>query len=302
MISFSLPSPSREGRTALIQVLVLVALAFAVFAPQLRSMATSAVTDLEAAHALAAPVLILLVLLQRRRLLAEHAAAGTWTGLALVIPGLLVLAAAIWPFNYGYARSLALIPVVAGVVVVAMGWGGLARSIPLILLLAIAIPVPARIYAYLIIRTETVTMETVAMLLDYLPGVLIDLDGQDFSYTRNGEAGTFALGEPHRGATIFMAYLMIGVYVTFMRVRPPWQIVALAIASAPILVICNAARLATWGAIAILAGSHPLDQMPRILATVAALLLAYAMFGVFAAVLARVIAEDEDPARAPKRT
>jgi exosortase/archaeosortase family protein len=292
----------RKARTALIQVLVLVALALAVFWSQLGNMASHVVTDFEAVHALALPVLILLVFLQRRRLLAESVTGNTWAGMAIVLGGLFMLAAAIWPFNYGYARWLALIPVIAGLIVVAAGWRGLWRSIPFLALLLVAIPVPARIYAFLIIRAETLTMETVAMLLDFLPGVLIHLDGQDFSYTRNGVEGTFALGEPHRGATIIMAYLMIGVFVTFMRVRPLWQIVALALASAPILIICNGVRLTIWGAFAIFSGSHPLSQAPRLLATVAALILAYVLFGAFARLLGHVIAEGDGAATARAST
>ena len=106
---------------------------------------------------------------------------------------------------------------------------------------------------------------------------------------------------PHRGATIFMAYLMIGAYVAFVRVRPVWQVIALVIAAAPILLICNATRLALWGVIAIYSGSHPLSQTPRILATVTALLLAYVLFGVFAWLLAHVFMEGDGPEAAPAK-
>ena len=292
-------APAWVARLALIQVLMLTMAALAAFLPEVRSMASLTVTDLESAHALAAPLLILLVFLHRRRLLAESVDRGHWAGLTLVVVGLIILAAASWPFNYGYPRWLALVPVIAGTIVVAAGWRGLRASLPLLLLLLIAIPVGSRFYAFLIIRTETLTMATAAMVLDALPGVMIALDGQDFSYTRGATSGTFALGEPHRGATIFMAYLIVGVYLTFMRVRPLWQIIALAIVSGPILLLCNLTRLVAWGTFAIYRESHPLSQTPRIIATVTALLLAYVLFAGCAWILRNMISDNDAAETAP---
>lgn len=299
-VTSDLESSAPSRRIALIQVLVLLGLIGGAFFPQLRNMASLATQDIEAAHAYAAPFLILIVFLFSRRSMSEALGSGSRWGIALMLLSLLVLTVASFPYNYGYIRWIALVPAAAGAVLAVAGRRVLLLSLPLLLLLCVAIPMGSRYYAFLIIKPETITLSTVADVLDRLPGVFVDLTGPDFTWARGGEEGTIALGEPHRGASLFFSSAILGVFLTFVRPRPVWQVAATAVAAVPILLVCNFSRLMTWGLVSIYGEAHPLSPVPRGAAVVVSILLAYVLFAVFLAGLSRVVVSDETiPAASP---
>lgn len=292
-VTSDLESSAASPRIALIQVLVLLGLIVGPFFPQLRNMASLATQDVEAAHAYAAPLLILIVFLFSRRSMSEALGRGSRWGIVLILLSLVVLTVASFPYNYGYPRWLALVPAAGGAVLAVAGRRVFVLSLPLLLLLLIAIPMGSRYYAFLIIKPETITLTTMADVLDRLPGVFVDVSGPDFTWTRGGEEGTIALGEPHRGASLFFSYAILGAFLALVRPRPVWQLAATAVAAVPILLVCNFSRLMTWGLVSIYGGAHPLSPVPRGAAAVVSILLAYVLFAVFLAGLSRVVVSDE---------
>jgi hypothetical protein len=289
-------------RRALVQLAVLLVLWAWAFRPQLAQFAERGLEDSNWAHLLAAPLVILILAARRRAWLAQCEWKGSAWGLVGVLGGVLVYAASIWPVEFGYTADLALVPVLGGLVLAAAGAGVLRRCLPMLLVVLLSIPIGQRAYAALIIRPETYTLATARFVLDQLPGVKVTLDGPDLHFARPGQAGVIALGESNRGVALVASCTVIGVCVTFCRIRPVWQIVALAAAAGPIVLTCNLMRLMTWGLMTVYGGALPDSSAPRAVAAVVALLLAWVAFGTASVLLdyfsAREPVEDE-PAPTP---
>ncbi|MHC5002722.1 MAG: archaeosortase/exosortase family protein [Planctomycetota bacterium] len=265
-----------------------------VFWPVLRSTITVSLSRPDSAHALAIIVMIGILVVQRRRLFADVCGPGSPWGLVLIILAIAGHALLTWPFSFAYPRFLAVVPALAGAVLAVGGWRTLIHALPMLLLVLIAIPIGTRYWASLIIRPETITLDAVRISLDMLPGVTVDLTGLDLTYERGGSRGTIALGEPRRGATLLLAFLTVGVFVTFIRVRPLWKVAVAALAAAPLVLLANYARLLIHGVVTIVIGADPLSPLPRAVATVLSLLLAYGLFVGLLAILDALVIE---PAR-----
>ena len=141
---------------------ILLGLCAWVFWRELANMTSIVPKSSEMAHALVAPIAILLLMYRRRVALAENVTKGSPWGIALLVAGLVMYAAATWPFSYGYARQLTIMPVLAGAVVVTCGWRVLKLSLPMLLLVLLSIPIGSRLYATLVIRPETYTIAATA--------------------------------------------------------------------------------------------------------------------------------------------
>jgi hypothetical protein len=283
-------------RTAGIQAFVLLALGVILFLPVLRLMYGTARWNPEAAHALAAPVLLLLLVYFRRDWIAAGLRRGSIWGVVLLLLAIGIYFLAKWPFNYALVRRTAIAPAAAGIVLAVGGWRVLWRCLPMFLLLLIALPTGTRYYAALVVRPETLTLQAVRATLDLLPGVMVDLTGLDLTYTQGSTKGSIALGVSYRGASLLPSYLSIAVFITFIRIRPWWQVVMMAVASVPLILFCNYARLLVWGLVTIYGDFGPLSTTPRVLATVLSIVLAYLLSILLLGIAQRILVAPPAPA------
>ncbi|MHC4210991.1 MAG: archaeosortase/exosortase family protein [Planctomycetota bacterium] len=281
---------SRNLRVAGIQLAVLIGLCLVAFRSELYAL-RAVYDDPDSAHGLAAPVIILVLLISRRRALAEQLSGGSIWGVVLLVCSVGAFSLATWPFNYGYPRRAAIVPAIAGAILAVGGWRVLKLCLPMLLILLIALPTGVRHYAVLIIKPETYTLGAVRATLDMLPGVFVELEGLDLSYFGARGSGTIALGEHHRGAGLLLAYLTLCVFVAFARIRPWWQVVTLGAVAPLIVLLCNYVRLLTWGLVTIYGGAGPLSPVPRLVSSTVGLLLAYALFVLVSVVLSRVLVQ-----------
>jgi len=263
---------------ALTRLAILLVLFVWMFRPELTRIILSAKTSSEWAHALAAPVMIALLAYHRRAALPRGFSKGSLWGGVLVILGLAMYAVATWPFRYGYVRDVAMILILAGIVLVACGWRVLKLSLPMLLLVMLAIPLGDRIYARLIIRPETYTIEATAAVLGRLPGVDTVIKGVDTFFESSSGAGVIALGQSNRGARLLPAFAMVGAFVVFSQVRSIWRLVFVGCATIPVILFCNFFRFLCQGLLQIYVVADPAGELLRNVSAVLSLLLAYALF------------------------
>ncbi len=269
---------TEEITGALARLFVLSALCVWAFWPELANIASLAPKTSETAHILVAPVAILLLVYHRRRALAKNLTKGSVWGAVLIVAGLAFYAGATWPFSYGYARSVAMVPVFAGAILAACGLRTLKSSVPMLLLLLLSLPMSTGLNARLIIRPETYTIATTAKALNQLPGIDTSIEGKDIFFSLSRSPGVIALGESNRGVRLLFAFGIVGVFVIFSRIRPPWRVVAALTAAVPIVLFCNFLRLLCWGLVVIYAGIGPANALPRNISAVSSLFAAYGLF------------------------
>lgn len=285
----SMPKPG----VGLMRIGILLALWLWMFLPSLRIFAETAYSSREWSYALATPLLTLLLLYRRRAILLDSISHESWWGLALLLLGLAGYAMMTWPFSFGYPRDLCIIVTLAGAILAAGGRKLLKHSLPILLLLALSIPISARIFSRLIITPDTMTLRLTQFMLDQLPGVNVILEGPDLRFTTSARTGIIAMGEPHRGASLLQAYLAIGVFIVFVRIRPAWQVLVMCIVALPITLLANWLRILTWGLMTLYTELDLASSIPRITATVGSLTAAYAMFAMILVILGGLLMESE---------
>jgi len=169
------------------------------------------------------------------------------------------------------------------------------RCWPMLLWVALCIPIPQRVYHELIVKPETYTLSMTQLLLDMIPDAAVELNGPNLSYLRRGgESGTIAAAEPHRGASLLLTYIGLGVFVAFVTIRPFWQVAFLAVAAVPIALACNWVRLLTWGIVTIYWQAAPTSAMPRVSAAIVSICLAYAMFACLGWLMNNLVTEEDE--------
>ncbi|MEW6252207.1 MAG: archaeosortase/exosortase family protein [Planctomycetota bacterium] len=296
----------QSGRIVAARVAILLVVLGWAFRPEVRGFFKTWTTASDWAHGLVLPLAIFLLVLRRWAALAAAVRRGSIWGIVLLLAALLVYGLCYWPFTFAYPRELALTVAAAGVILATCGWRVLKLCVPMLLLLLLSTPIGSRMYASLIIRPETATLALTHRTLDALPSVDVTLTGPDLDFRRGGARGTVALGESRRGAALLITYVFIGVFVAFARIRPAWQIVALAVAAVPVALFCNLLRLIGRGLITIYVEPDPLASWPRSVAAAGSLLLAYLLFAGGARFLSGLVqpagaAEDTDDALEPEQ-
>lgn len=263
---------------AVTRLVILLGLFVWMFRPELTRIASSAANTSDWVHTLIIPVMIVLLVYLRRAALVEKMSGGSPWGLLLLTAGLALYAAATWPFSYGYIRDIAMIPVLAGIVLVVSGWGVLGLSLPMLLLAMLAIPLGPRIYARLIILPETYTIQAVAAVLGALPGVDTVVRGVDVFFESDFGSGVVALAESNRGVRLLPAFAALGVFVAFSRIRSVRRLLMVACTAIPIILFCNFFRFLCWGVLNVYVADSPAGPLPRNASTILSLLLAYLLF------------------------
>lgn len=286
--------PSDRAKRALIQAVVLTALMICAFRGEAASILAQATTMVQAAHVLAVPVLVALLVYCRREVLVRDLRGGSAWGVVLIALAIGIYATATWPFYVAYVRKLQFATAAAGIVLATGGWRWLWRCGPMVLLMAVAIPVGWNTYSTMIIRPETLTMDVAARLLDALPGWGVTLHGTDLHCVHAGVTSVAGLGDPHVGCMAPVSLACLYLFVVFARVRPWWQVAIFAVVGGPLVLLGNLLRVLAHAWLTVSATAAPLDRMPRDAALVISLLAVYGMAVVIGFLLDRLLVDGDE--------
>src|SRR5258708_5226677 len=134
-----------EDRTSKVHLFLLVCLLGLLYGPVLSRLASQWAHDPNFSHGFFVPVFSLYVLWQERSRLSSLHPQPTWTGLWLVVPGLLCLVVGTLGAELFLSR-VSLVPVLGGLVALLLGWRFLrAVSFPWLFLL-LMVPIPALVF------------------------------------------------------------------------------------------------------------------------------------------------------------
>lgn len=272
------PDTRKEITVVLIKLVILFGLTIWAFWPELADLVSRLFKSSETAHVYAASVAILMLLYCHRDAFVKNLTEGSLWGVVLLSIGIAIYAANTWPFTFEYARNLAIVPVLAGVILVMCGWRILWLSLPILILIMISIPIGTRLYATLALRPEKYTIAFTAALLDQLPGIDTIIKGVDLHFISDQTRGVIGLGESNRGARLLLSFVTIGVFVIFSQNRSFWRLTAALIAFVPILLLCNLLRFLCWGLLMIYFDVGATSSLPRNVSTVCSLFMAYSLF------------------------
>ncbi len=282
-----------EHKVAIWRLVILLALCLWVFRGQWAYMARTVRGSSETAHSVLMPIAVALLVYLRRKQLASSLGAGSVWGIALILLGLVMHALAYWPFPYGYAHYVAIVPVVSGIVLLCCGRRTLRVCLPMILMLWLAFPIGSRIHASLALRPNVYTLRATGAALDMLPGVSASVDGSDLLFAHNDHNGVAGLGEANRGARLIFVYAAIGLFVVFSRIRSLGRLIVMSVLALPLLLFCNLVRFLLWAIVTVYGGFGPVSELPRDISTVLSLVFAYGLFAALCAIRLDLFVEED---------
>jgi exosortase len=278
---------------ALVQLMILLCLWLWAFHSELFYIIISGAKSSERSHALVTPFAVALLIYLRRDCLVNCTLKGTIWGLVVILGGMTVYAATIWPFGYGNARQVSIVIILARIVLVTCGWRTLQLCFPMLLLALIAVPIGAGLYTRLIIRPETYTIAASSVILGSLPGVETIVKGTDVLFSSAKNSGVIGLGESYRGVRLLQTFMMIGTFVVFSQPRTFWRLFWAALISLPIIFFCNLLRLLCWGLVTIYVDADPLSTLPRSISAAFSLFITYLLFVLICSVKLNLFVEIE---------
>jgi exosortase D (VPLPA-CTERM-specific) len=195
----------------------------------------------EYSHGWLIPLVTGFLLWQRRRRIWAARAAGSWTGVGLVASGLLILVLA-WMALMQMPQALALLVVLAGLGLAALGWRAMRLVWLPLLFLLFALPVPGTAYLLLSTKLQLLSSEIGAWMLQAL-GISVLLDGNVI------DLGVYRMqvAEACSGLRYLFPLSAFGFLCAWLYRAPLWARAVVFLATVPITVLTNSARIALTG-------------------------------------------------------
>lgn len=194
------------------------------------------------------PFSLYLVHLRKRQILAVKPA-GSYVGLAVMLFSLVAYIAFILA-KINTPQPLTMVPMIAGIVLLMCGWRILMLTAFPIAFLALSIPPPDRLYRELTHPLQQFAAAVSTAILNAFPHAIVEREGINITFfmTDTGKSGAFTVAGACSGMRSLMAFVALGMMIAFMRERPAWQRIAMAICVVPVALFCNCMRVIITGA------------------------------------------------------
>jgi exosortase len=246
-----LPPPTPLTFAAVAALLVL----FWVFWPTLAIMADRWSGDPRYSHGYLVPLFSLYLLWWRRASLDIAACKPDWLGLGLLLAGLAMRFSGTY-FYFEWLRAGAILPCVAGLVMLVGGRPALRWSWPAILFLIFMVPLPFRVEVALAHPLQRIATQASAFALQTLGFVAIP-SGNTI------RMGPVRLGvvEACSGLSMLVIFFALSTAVAILIRRPLYERIAVFLSAAPIALFANIARITVTGVLHKTVGPEIADRV-----------------------------------------
>jgi exosortase D (VPLPA-CTERM-specific) len=195
----------------------------------------------EYSHGWLIPAVTLFLLWQRRERILAARGSGSWTGVGLVVLGLLVLVLSRLAFS-AIPQAVALVLVLGGVGLAALGPAAMRYAWVPLLFLLFAVPLPAGAYYQLSTKLQLVSSWLGAEMLHAL-GISVFLDGNVIDLG----AMQLQVAEACSGLRYLFPLSAFGFLCAWLYRGPLWAKAMVLLAILPLTVLLNSARIALTG-------------------------------------------------------
>jgi exosortase len=220
---------------------VLAAAMLALYARVLLKLGHDWWTNPDFSHGFLVPLFSLYLLWHKRDKLQTMVRRQSWAGLAIIVPALMVLIVGVFGAELFLSR-VSLVMLLVGITLTFFGWEILKEvAFPLAVLL-LAIPIPAIIFNQITFPLQILASQLASALLP-LANVPVLRDGNVI----NLPAMPLEVAEACSGIRSLMSLGTLAVFYGYFLERKIWKRVVLALASIPIAVAANAARIVGTG-------------------------------------------------------
>jgi exosortase len=204
-------------------------------------------------HGYIVPLFSAYLLWSRRKQFPADAVRTNYWGLALIAPGLLLGLFGTYT-TFQWASQIAILPLLAGGVLLLGGWPVLRWAAPALAFLAFMVPLPYRVETTLSGPLQKLGTKTSVYLL------------QTLGYTPYSEGNVVILGE-HRigvveacnGLSMLLIFFALATAMAMISTKPLLDRLFLLVVAAPIAVLCNLLRITVTGLLYQVAGQKWAD-------------------------------------------
>ena len=197
-------------------------------------------------HAVLVPVIGLYYLYIHREDLLNAPTRHTWSGMLILIAGMLIFAYGIWPGQNDFVKDFGMVVAVFGVVLMLCGWGVMKVAwFPIVFLLC-SLPWPDQLYSQVASPLQHLAASVAVGTLRFCG---VEAYNNGTKITTMGVKGlrTLNVAEACAGLRSLMTFISVGAAVAFLSTRPFWQKVVVTASAVPIAVFCNVMRVAGSG-------------------------------------------------------
>ncbi|MBC8107859.1 MAG: exosortase/archaeosortase family protein [Anaerolineae bacterium] len=199
-------------------------------------------------HSIVIPIIGIYYLYVNRDELLRATVKPAWTGLFVMLAGILIAGYGIYPGRNDTVWDYGMVITLIGVVLLTCGWQVMKVAwFPLLFLFA-AIPFPGLIYSKMAMPLQNIAAKVAVVTLQ-LTGVDATVSGTKI-HMGNGimsPVRTLNVAEACAGLRSLMTFISVAAAVAFLSSRPLWQKLVITVSAIPIAISCNVMRVAGQG-------------------------------------------------------
>ncbi len=294
------------GKIGLIQTLVLGGLLFYLFWPSLEQVAFRRwIQDSDWSHGWLVPLFSLYFLHTRAGDLAAATRKTNYFGLAIVLLALVLYGITFTVLRTSYPRPLIFLIAAAGLVLFCGGWGVLRVVWFPIAFLALSVPLPDTYYVALTQPLQRIGAIVSSAILGLFPGLYTEVSGVVIDYSYKTVRDSLNVEQACAGMRLMMAFVTLGVAMSYLGDRPWWQRMLMLISCVPIAIFCNVIRVTLTGIFHVFR-DEPIGKSlhfetlsggtPHALLGIAMLPIALGLYALIGWVLANLFIDESEPA------
>lgn len=285
---------------AIWQIAIVGALIAGVYWQTIRAVLVARwISDGNWSHGWLIPAFSLYFLYLRRDELVRVQARPTMLGAVVLMLSLTWFFVFSWVYPIAYLQALSIVGTVFGAVLLLGGWPVTRLTWFPILFLLLAIPLPQRQYFELTFPLRAWASTAAAALLPmFIPGLHTEAQAVVIDYIApNGASGQLNVEEACSGMRLMMAFVTLGLAMSYLGDRALWQRLILVASCIPIAVVCNTVRVTLTGYFTITGREELAQGTPHQLLGIAMLLLALGLFAAIGYALDHLFVEGEESDR-----
>ncbi|MCK6482760.1 MAG: exosortase/archaeosortase family protein [Phycisphaerae bacterium] len=236
------------GTRGAVQIGVIAALIVWLYWDQVYRLVWFWRSELDWSHGFLIVPFSLYLIHQDRDRIAQARIQQCWSGAAMMAVG-------IWAYAFCvkntivYPQAMTMLVVIAGAVVLMVGWQVLRHTAFPMAFLILAMPPPERYYRSITQPLQQFAAAISDLALGLLPGVTMVRNGINLSAldVSGNELAQFTVAGACSGMRSLLAFITLGMMMAFLTPRPIWHRAVMVLIVVPVALFCNCIRVVVTG-------------------------------------------------------
>ena len=198
-------------------------------------------------HAICVPLIGFYYLFVHRDELLETKAYTAWSGLGILIFGILLFVYGIYPGQNDFVKDFGMVVALFGVVALLCGWRVMKIAWFPIVFLICAIPWPELVYSYIASPLQRLAASVAVGVLRALNVTAFNAGTKIIINAKGNAWRTLNVAEACAGLRSLMTFISVAAAIAFLSARPLWQKIIVTFMAIPIAIFCNVMRVSGQG-------------------------------------------------------